>query len=378
MGAKTLVLKSVGVALLSVVVGLVVAFISSEPLYNTVDWRIKVLDYGATGLFRVCGMHAGPRAGKTIFGTNWRPCFELLRPSQSAGDWGGVSSTDVNVPYGSGTMKARVFTPIAAAAVSALLPTMVYYHGGGWTISHYNDMEYDSLCRQMALRGGWLVVHPEYPLAPENPFPHGLRASYNALAWVAHSGHPSLSHSDPSRLLIGGDSAGGNLAAVLSLLCRDGVDVDGLPSAPRIALRHQLLVYPGLFPSLPTASEQTHVKAPILASGIRAFFTSQYLGSDTSSLKTDWRVSPLLAKSFSMLPPATLVHAEFDLLRDEGAMYATKLREASVPVVELDFGNVPHGFYAFLSLGMETTMRSVNESVDEVNKALATTAENKL
>ena len=370
-------LKSVAVALISVVVGLVVALqLSGDPLYSNVDWRIKALDYGAKGLFHVCGMHAGPRAGKTIFGTDWRACFELLRPSQHVGEWGGVSSTDVDIPYGSGTMKARIFVPTAAVG---LLPTMVYFHGGGWTISHYNDREYDSLCRQMALLGGWLVVHPEYPLAPENPFPHGLRAAYNALAWVAHSGHPSLSQFDPSRLLIGGDSAGGNLAAVLTLMCRDGVDVDGRPSNPRITLRHQLLVYPGLFPSSPTMSDQTHATAPILASGIRAFFTWQYLGADALSLKTDWRVSPLLAESFAMLPPATFVHAEFDPLRDEGAMYARKLREASVPVVELDYGNMPHGFYAFLSLGMDATMRSIRESVDEVNKALlATTTENKL
>ncbi len=156
----------------------------------------------------------------------------------------------------------------------------------------------------------------------------------------------------------------------MALMARDGVDADGNPVAQRIRIAHQLLVYPVLFPSEPTKSDREHARAPILASGLRHFFVSSYLGKHAEKLKQDWRVSPFRAHNHSRLPPATLIHAEFDPLRDEGAMYAQMLRDAQVDVVELDYGQVPHGFYAFLSLKVDTTLRSVTESVAAVNRAL--------
>ena len=372
MGTGTLILKSTVAAILSILVGIVFALLSSDAPYVNVDWRIKTLDFAFKGLSQVCGMNAGDRYGKTVFGTDWRPCFETMRPSARTGEWGGVRSLDLDIPYG-------VFTPVDAARSNALLPTLVLYHGGGWTISHYNDMEYDSLARQLSLDGGWLVVHPEYPLAPEHPFPSGLRASYNALAFVSSNAgvHPSLLQSDPSRIFVGGDSAGGNIAAVMALLARDGVDVDGLSAVSKIDVAHQLLVYPGLYPPGDhTSSEVLHAKAPILNRSIRDFFTKSYLGLNAGELKKDWRVSPLRAISHSGLPPATFVHAQFDPLRDEGIMYASKLRDANVKVVELDYEDVPHGFFTFLTLNIETTFRSIKEAADAVNKSLAVTTAN--
>ncbi len=156
----------------------------------------------------------------------------------------------------------------------------------------------------------------------------------------------------------------------MALMARDGVDADGNPVAQRIRIAHQLLVYPGLFPAEPTKSDREHSRAPILASSLRYFFVSSYLGKQAAELKQDWRVSPFRALNHSRLPPATFIHAEFDPLRDEGAMYAQVLRDAQVDVVELDYAQVPHGFYAFLSLKLDATLRSITESVVAVNRAL--------
>ena len=139
---------------------IVAVLFSTDPAYATVDWRIKLLDIGAKALFSTCGMHDGAWSGKTLFGNPWRPCFERLRPSVKTGEWDGVRSVDVDIPYGDATMKARVFSPVSST--TGLLPTMMFYHGGGFTISHYDDLEYDTLLRELTLQGNWIVIHPEY------------------------------------------------------------------------------------------------------------------------------------------------------------------------------------------------------------------------
>jgi acetyl esterase len=121
------------------------------------------------------------------------------------------------------------------------LPVMLYFHGGGFTISHNNDSDYDETARRLAKLGGWIVVSAEYPLAPENPFPAALSHCHALASWVAFDAltHSALARADPERLLVGGDSAGGNLAAVVSMLARDGRDALG-KVARKFKILHQV------------------------------------------------------------------------------------------------------------------------------------------
>jgi acetyl esterase len=231
-----------------------------------------------------------------------------------------------------GTIPVRVYRP----DVDGALPTLVYFHGGGFVIGSLET--HDGVCRALSHDIGAVVVGVDYRLAPEHHFPAAVEDAYAALRWVA--GHVDEYGGDATRIAVGGDSAGGNLAAV----CAQLAQADG------IALAAQLLVYPntdllGDFPSR-TANAEGY----FMTLADAHWFAEQYLGMTEddprlAEVARDPRLSPLLADSLEGLPQAVVATAEFDVLRDEGNAYATALEKAGVRVEHREFPGLIHGFY---------------------------------
>ncbi len=277
------------------------------------------------------GMAADPDARPTHELTpkeardGYRAMASLLGPPPEV-----ASVQDRAIPGPAGEIPIRVYRPQGDGPFGVL----VFYHGGGWVIG---DLEtHDRECRALCNGASCLVVAIDYRLAPESPFPAAVDDAFAALRWVAANA-ASLG-GDPVRLAVGGDSAGGNLSAVVSLLARDA----GGPS-----LRFQLLVYPAvdLREVDDYRSRVSNGEAPFLPWSTVAYFREHYLGSGDSELLADPRVSPLLASSHRGLPPALVVTAEFDPLRDEGEAYARALEGAGVPVQLHRYDGMPHVFF---------------------------------
>ncbi|MFN3861104.1 MAG: alpha/beta hydrolase [Roseateles sp.] len=213
------------------------------------------------------------------------------------------------------------------ALSDAVLPVLLYLHGGGFTIG---DLEtHDSLCRQLALRSGAAVLALDYRLAPEHRFPAAVDDAWAALAWL-HERADRLGL-DGSRLAVGGDSAGGTLAAVCAIFARDR----GLP------LKGQLLITPGTDAHASHDSHRRFAEGFLLDAKSIEWFFDHYIDQ---AQRTDWRFAPLLADDHAELAPAAVLLAEADPLVDEGLAYADRLRAAGVPVqLELVRG-VTHDF----------------------------------
>jgi len=227
-----------------------------------------------------------------------------------------------------GEIPLRLYRP-AGVPDTAPLPVYVYFHGGGWVIG---DLEsHDVLCRQLTAESGACVVAVDYRLAPEHKFPAAADDAWAATRWVvAHAAELGV---DAGRLAVGGDSAGANLAAVVALMARDA-------GAPALAL--QVLIYPVTDVGSESPSYADFADGYMLTRDSMRWFIAHYLGRKEDA--KDWRVSPLRAPSLAGLPPALVITAGFDPLRDEGAAYATRLREAGVTVDYVSFGGMIHGF----------------------------------
>ena len=230
---------------------------------------------------------------------------------------------DFSIPAMDGmALRARLY-----AASSDKLPVLLYLHGGGFTIGNFET--HDSLCRQLARRSGAAVVALEYRLAPEHRFPIAVLDAWAAMHWLADAGQTL--GLDNSRLAVGGDSAGGTLAAVCAIHARD----QGLK------LRLQLLITPGTAAYADSASQRRFSSGFLLeAAGIEWFF-KHYIDHPQ---RMDWRFAPLLADSVDGVAPACVLLAECDPLVDEGVDYADKLRAAQVPVALEIFRGVTHDF----------------------------------
>ncbi len=227
-----------------------------------------------------------------------------------------------------GPFGVRVYEPSETEDTPGCL---VWIHGGGFVIG---DLETaDSTCRVLANEAGVVVVSVDYHLAPEHPYPAAVDDVVTALGWVVD--HAEDLGIDPDRLAVGGDSAGGNLAAVACQLARAA-------GRPRIA--YQLLVYPAVDLAGAHPSRRENGEGYFLTDDTMTWFRLQYLGGRDPSTP---RVSPLLASDHSRLPPAMVVTAEFDPLRDEGLAYADALEAAGVPVERVHFEGQIHGFFDF-------------------------------
>lgn len=227
-----------------------------------------------------------------------------------------------------GSFPARLYLPVDGEERPGVL---VWIHGGGFVIG---DLETaDSTCRVLANAAGIAVVSLDYHLAPEHPYPAAIDDVMTALDWIVeHAGDLGI---DASRLAVGGDSAGGNLSAVATQIARAA-------GGPDIAF--QLLVYPAVDLVGDYESRRTNGEGYFLTSETMVWFGKQYLsGRDPATP----RVSPMLASDFARLPPAMVLTAEFDPLRDEGRAYADALEAAGVPVERVHFDGEIHGFFDF-------------------------------
>ncbi len=242
------------------------------------------------------------------------------------------ATADVSIPGPGGvstSLPVRIYEP---AGATAPYPTTVYLHGGGWTLGGLDT--HDAVCTRLAERAGSLVVAVDYRRAPEHPFPAAVEDAYAAVEWVV--AHGDRMGADPDRLAVAGDSAGGNLAAVTALLARDR---DG----PAIA--RQALLYPvvGAAPLASFPSREENARGYLLESATMDWFRERYLDSAVHLRNPCF--APLLG-DLADLPPATVVTAGFDPLRDEGIAYAEKLESAGVPVEHRHYERQIHGFAA--------------------------------
>jgi acetyl esterase len=231
------------------------------------------------------------------------------------------------VDAGGARLPIRIFTPEGAGP----LPILVFFHGGGWVLGDCES--YDTPCRALANAAGCIVISVEYRLAPEHKFPTAPEDCYAATLWAVRNA--SSLGGDPTRMAIGGDSAGGNLTAVVAQMARDR-------GAPPLLL--QVLIYPVTNHSLDTASYRENADGYLLTKAAMEWFWNHYLREAGDG--TQPYASPLRATNFANLPPALLITAEYDPLRDEGAAYGIKLREAGVRVVHSDYPGMIHGFFS--------------------------------
>jgi len=245
-----------------------------------------------------------------------------------------------------GAVPLRVYRPLGAGATptkGSTLPALVYYHGGGWTIGDLDT--HDVLCRELCNGSGAVVVAVDYRMGPEHRFPAAVDDCLAATQWV-HRQASELGI-DPSRLAVGGDSAGGNLAAVVAIAARDG---DTLPIA------YQLLIYPATDMRRGHPSHTTNGSGYLLTTETIGYYHDHYIADPAHDL--DWRASPLLHPDLSRLPPALVLTAGFDPLRDEGFDYANRLVGAGNRATYVCFERQIHGFI---------TMGKV---IDEANAAV--------
>ena len=227
-----------------------------------------------------------------------------------------------------GGITVRNYRPFGSDA-AAVLPAMVYFHGGGWVLGDLDS--HDIVCRSVCNASGGAVLSVNYRVAPEARFPAAVEDAFTATHWIA--GYAAKLNIDATRLAIGGDSAGGNLAAVVALLARDA-------GGPRLI--HQALTYPATDMMMETPSHTEFADGHILTRSVMNWFHQQYFADPAQKL--DWRASPLRAPSLAGLPPASILLAGCDPLRDEGHAYAERLRQAGVQVAVKEFPGTIHSF----------------------------------
>ncbi|HEY6430750.1 MAG TPA: alpha/beta hydrolase, partial [Acetobacteraceae bacterium] len=272
-----------------------------------------------------------------------RPPFETLTPAEARQAYAASRAVlqpdpedvaevlDFSAPGPHGDIPLRLYRPRGAGTEQ--LPGLVYYHGGGWLLGDIDS--HDVICRRLANAARCVTVSVDYRMAPENKFPASVEDCAAATsAIIAQAASLGI---DPNCVAVGGDSAGGNLAAVMALMARDG-------TLPPIAF--QLLVYPATDMTMSTVSSQTITDGVPLTSKTMKWFIDHYMRSAADMM--DWRASPARAVSLAGTAPALVITASFDPLRDEGIDYARRLDREGVRVSHLHFSDQMHGF---LSMG---------------------------
>jgi acetyl esterase len=233
---------------------------------------------------------------------------------------------DLAAPGPAGPIPLRLYRP---AGVSTPAPALVYLHGGGWVIGDLDT--HDVLCRELADEGRCVVVAVDYRMGPEHRFPAAVHDVLDAIRWI--HGQAGALGLDAGRLAVGGDSAGGNLAAVACLALRD--------ADPAVPLKLQLLIYPATDMRAVAPSHTTNGQGYLLTADTIGYFRGHYLAPEQHG---DWRASPLLHPQLAGVPPALVLTAGFDPLRDEGRQYADALSAAGVPTQYICFERQIHGF----------------------------------
>ena len=238
-----------------------------------------------------------------------------------------AEARDLAAPGPAGDLPLRVYRG-AGTSPDETLPCLLFLHGGGWVIGDLYS--HDGVCRRLANEAACCVVAVDYRLAPEHRFPAAVEDAVAALRWVA--GHAAELRIDPAAIAVGGDSAGGNLAAVLALMGRDG-------TAPPTTF--QLLVYPAVDLTMTWGSYARMTEGVPLTARTMRYFIEHY--APDPSARHDWRASPLRAASLAGTPPALVLTAAHDPLCDEGRAYARRLEREGVRVTALHLGDQTHG-----------------------------------
>ena len=249
---------------------------------------------------------------------------------------------DRSIPGPEGEIPLRLYYP----AGDPPFATLVYFHGGGWVIGDLDT--HHGFCHALAKTSGCLIVAVDYRLAPEHRYPAAVEDAYAATNWVAQNS--DAIQADPIRLAVGGDSAGGHLAAVVALMARDR-------RGPRIDL--QILIYPITDCSFNTPSYIENKEGYMLTRDLMKWFWNHFIEDENQA--NDPYVSPLRADNLSDLPPALIVTAEYDPLRDEGEAYGKKLQEAGANVTLSRYPGMIHAF-----IRMTALVDKANEALDEV------------
>jgi acetyl esterase len=276
----------------------------------------------------------GVQAGRTLRMTGSAPAGPALWSVQdiSVGQVpGDPRAGDANTAPEDGVeLRARVYRPSPASDA----PALIYLHGGGWSIGSLDGV--DAACRVLAEQTGFVVISVDYRQAPEDPYPSPLQDCWRALRWVASGGAGGL---DASRLAVGGDSAGANLAAACALLARD----TGL-----VNLSAQLLVYPPTDAADDSASTRSYADAPVLTSADVRWFWNLYVPAHID--RSQPMISPKRAATLAGLPPTAVITAEHDPIRDDGEDFAARLQRAGVQVGHRRFTGVYHGFFPLVGV----------------------------
>jgi acetyl esterase len=259
-----------------------------------------------------------------------------------------AETEDRTIPGLGGDIPLRIYRPKSDQP----LPILVYFHGGGWVIG--NIETHDATCQQLATLVPAVVVSVDYRLAPEHPYPAAVEDCVAATAW-AHE-HASELGADASRLAVAGDSAGGNLAAVVSLKARDA-------GGPPISF--QLLIYPATDLTRSSASHVENGEGYLLTTDSMDWFLGHYV-PEADRKSPD--ASPLFADTLAGLPPALVITAEFDPLRDEGEAYAERLRESGVEAKASRYDGMIHAFYG-MDLLLPQATRALEESAAALRQA---------
>ncbi len=294
-----------------------------------------------------------------------RPAYETLTPDEARAYYFAARVVtnpeppelaevqELAIPAPHGAIPARLYRPLRLPDGPA--PVLVFFHGGGWVIGNLDT--HDIVCRKLAQEGELIVISVDYRLAPEHKFPAAVDDAMGAAQWVADNA--AALGVDAARLSVGGDSAGGNLAAVVALAARDG-------QGPAIA--GQVLIYPATDFSMSHPSHSEPETSVLLTHSVIRWFRDHYLGSAADV--HDWRASPARAKTLAGLPPAFVLTAGADPLRDEGNDYALRLREAGVAVTYRHFPGQFHGFFTMgklldqanvAAVQIGTWLRALNE-----------------
>ncbi|HWP66844.1 MAG TPA: alpha/beta hydrolase [Candidatus Limnocylindria bacterium] len=258
---------------------------------------------------------------------------------------------DLSLPGTAGTIPARLYRPVEGGT----LPLLVYFHGGGWVIGSLDT--HDDVCRDLAKAAGCAVLSVAYRLAPEHRFPAAAEDCYAATRWAAANG--AALGIDPARLAVGGDSAGGNLAAVTALMARD-------QHGP--ALRFQLLIYPVTCGRMDSPSIHENADGYLLTRDAMVWFWDHYAPAKADRERP--YAAPLRAADLHGLPPALVITAEFDPLRDEGEAYARRLEAAGVPTTLRRYDGQIHGFFTMGAL-IDRARDALAEAASALRAALA-------
>ena len=303
-----------------------------------------VLDPDAAAVYKAF-QEAGRPAYETLTAPEARDYYMQARLVSNPEPPELQSAVPLAIPATHGAIPARLYTPKTLRQKDGLAPCLVFFHGGGWVIGNLET--HDVVCRKLAHEGELIVISVDYRLAPEHKFPAAIDDAISATRWISANGREL--GIDTARLIVGGDSAGGNLAAVVALAAREagGPDIAG-----------QMLVYPATEFARKHPSHREPETSILLTHSVIPWFMDHYLGDADIS---DWRASPARAKTLTGLPPAYVLTAGADPLRDEGDEYAARLKAAGVSVTYRHFPGQFHGFFT-----MGKLLNQANVAVSEI------------